>query len=351
MQWPSWLVRLVPYLGRQAETELEEEWRFHLERETDENLGRGLATSEAARQAKIRLGNRALVLEDTRAVWGWRWWDEFRQDAGLAVRMLARSPGFSLAAILTLTLGIGATTAIFSVVDSVLLTPLPYPEPERLTRIGQVSTDADRIYAMSYRDFHDLQARNRSFEQDLSPGPRSQGDAAHTRPAARSVAQSADQRPHRGDADRFRRHLARTPASSRVRRRRGTTHRPPGHAVDPGTTARHAAGIAHARAVRRDPHHRRARRHPPDTVGGISGWTGSRDPGPTGPDLCTHRPTRRTYRCAVHRTARDTRLQPQPACWTRLPAWTPRRFGRHHCARRRRPPGWPRRSGPPARRR
>ena len=164
MQWPSWLVRLVPYLGRQAETELEEEWRFHLERETDENLGRGLATSEAARQAKIRLGNRALVLEDTRAVWGWRWWDEFRQDAGLAVRMLARSPGFSLAAILTLTLGIGATTAIFSVVDSVLLTPLPYPEPERLTRIGQVSTDADRIYAMSYRDFHDLQARNRSFE-------------------------------------------------------------------------------------------------------------------------------------------------------------------------------------------
>ena len=88
----------------------------------------------------------------------------FIEDARVALRSFARRPAFVLVAAATLAAGVGAMTMIFSVVNAVLLAPLPYPEPDRLVRVGQVSRDPDRIYAMSYLDFHDLQERNRSFE-------------------------------------------------------------------------------------------------------------------------------------------------------------------------------------------
>jgi predicted permease len=88
----------------------------------------------------------------------------FIQDLRIALRTFARKPSFFVVAVATIAIGVGATTTIFSVVDGVLLTPLPYPEPDRIVRVGQVSTDPGRIYAMSYLDFKDLQARNRSFE-------------------------------------------------------------------------------------------------------------------------------------------------------------------------------------------
>ncbi|MAG70132.1 MAG: hypothetical protein CL471_07575 [Acidobacteria bacterium] len=86
------------------------------------------------------------------------------QDLRIAARTFARKPSFFVVAVATLAIGVGATTTIFSIVDGVLLTPLPYPEPDRIVRVGQVSTEPGRIYAMSYLDFKDLQARNGSFE-------------------------------------------------------------------------------------------------------------------------------------------------------------------------------------------
>ena len=88
--------------------------------------------------------------------------DSFLRDLGLAVRRMARAPGFSIVAVSTLALGIGAATAIFSVVNGVLLRPLPYPEPERLMRVWQLGSDGGRM-AVSAPNFEDLQAQSRSF--------------------------------------------------------------------------------------------------------------------------------------------------------------------------------------------
>lgn len=91
-------------------------------------------------------------------------WEEFRQDGRLALRTFARRPSFFLIAVATISVGVGAVTTIFTVIDGVILTPLPYPAADRIVRVGQVSEEPGRIYAMSYLDFKDIQAGNSSFE-------------------------------------------------------------------------------------------------------------------------------------------------------------------------------------------
>ncbi|HYL63662.1 MAG TPA: ABC transporter permease [Candidatus Methylomirabilis sp.] len=123
----SWLAR-----RRQREAELREELEFHLEEEAEERRANGL-TGEAARYAARRdLGNYTLVQEDTRAAWGWTLLEQFFQDIRYAFRTMAASKTFSALAIVSLALGIGANTAIFSFMDSLLLRVLPVPEPESL---------------------------------------------------------------------------------------------------------------------------------------------------------------------------------------------------------------------------
>ena len=138
MTWPPWLCRFLPYLGRrQAEEDLHEELRLHLELERERQRDAGVPESDALRAARRALGNTTLIRERTRDVWGWRWLDELARDVRHAMRGLGRSRGFSATVVLVLALGIGANTAMFSVVYGMLIRPLPYPDAGAVVRITE----------------------------------------------------------------------------------------------------------------------------------------------------------------------------------------------------------------------
>jgi putative ABC transport system permease protein len=117
---------------RRRESDLDEEIGFHLSEDAEERVAAGLH-SEAARMAATReFGNVTLIRETTREAWGWGGAERAWQDTRYALRMMRRDPGFSAVAILTLALGIAATTAILTVVNALVLRPLPYPDADRL---------------------------------------------------------------------------------------------------------------------------------------------------------------------------------------------------------------------------
>ena len=127
----SWLAR-----RRRKEAELEDELQFHLDEETDERIADGLSIAEARRAARRDFGNLPIVREDTRAAWTWTLLEQLAQDLRYGVRMLAANKTFSAMAILSLALGIGANTAIFSFMDAMLMRSLPVPDPEALVTLA-----------------------------------------------------------------------------------------------------------------------------------------------------------------------------------------------------------------------
>jgi predicted permease len=148
--------------------ELDEDIREHIEREAQDNIARGMRPDEARRAALLKFGNVTRVTEATREVWSRVWLERLLQDVAYGWRMLRKHPGFTLVAVLTLALGIGAGTAVFSVVNGILVKRLPYTDPEKIVMLWwQVPVTSSQApgdqWPWSLRDVAHFSARQKSF--------------------------------------------------------------------------------------------------------------------------------------------------------------------------------------------
>src|SRR5215467_5578778 len=163
MHWARqfWMRLQTLFRRNHLAQDLDDEIRFHLDEQIAENIAAGMNKEEARHAALRSFGNPSLLKEDAQETWGWVWLEQIVQDARYGFRMLRRSPLFTLVAVLTLAFGIGANTAIFSLMDQVLLQLLPVKHPEQLVlvaqrgiRFGDSWGDNDISYPM-YRDLRD----------------------------------------------------------------------------------------------------------------------------------------------------------------------------------------------------
>src|SRR5450759_292013 len=155
---------LMKWTRRNRHRELDEEIRGHIRMATEERVRQG-EDRERARAAVLKeFGSVALAMEDTRSVWGAQWFEQLGFDLRYTARSLARNPGFALAAVLSLAIGIGATTALFSVLQHVAWRPLPYRRPEQLAIIWNLDPRlASPPSPASFPDWQDWRSQSKGF--------------------------------------------------------------------------------------------------------------------------------------------------------------------------------------------
>ncbi len=159
------LLNLFRWRRDRLERDLDRELRYHMDRRVEDLIKDGLSEPEARRQASLELGGVPQVQEAVRDTWIWRWLDALMRDVRFAIRSLTKSWGFALGAGAVLALAIGANIAIFSVVNTVLLQPLGYPDAERLVSVETLWTNTGLASQdVSGPDFLDWQAQNDVFE-------------------------------------------------------------------------------------------------------------------------------------------------------------------------------------------
>ncbi len=145
------------------EQEMEDEMRFHLLMRVRENIERGMRPDEAEREARRRFGNVGRIKDLARDIKGGGYMETLLQDLRYGARMMLKNPGFTSVAVITLALGIGANTAIFSVIDSVLLKPLPYREPDRIFQVLRRYPEG-MVASVSATKFSFYRQHNQTFE-------------------------------------------------------------------------------------------------------------------------------------------------------------------------------------------
>jgi hypothetical protein len=167
----AWIAQLASRIRvwlspRAVDQEFEREMDSHLELMTEENMQRGMGREEARRAARMRLGGMTQLKETNRELQGLPVLETFLQDVRFAFRMLRKNPGFTAVAVLTLALGIGANTAIFSVVYAVVLKPLPYAHAEQLVNVFAANAQEGIAgTGISYANFVDLRAQGHIFTE------------------------------------------------------------------------------------------------------------------------------------------------------------------------------------------
>jgi predicted permease len=170
MEWLSELGRRLWMLmrRRQFDADLEEEMRLHLELREQDQIQAGVTPEDARYAALRRFGNTTLVKEKSYMAWGWEWLESFAQDTAYGSRAMLRSPALTIVALLSLALGIGANTAIFSLLDAVMLRSLPVKDPAQLVLLGKgmssgITDDFARTQLYSYPFYRRMQAENQVF--------------------------------------------------------------------------------------------------------------------------------------------------------------------------------------------
>src|SRR5215475_383710 len=173
-----WLRQIVA--RRRLSTDLSEEIQQHLDEKVEELVAKGMPREEAIHSARREFGNLALVEEQCREVWGWPWIENRLADLSFAFRQMRREPLFSLVSCLSLALGIGATTLMFSVVYSVLINPYPYKDADRIMHIHILDKDAfltDLLLSSSqFQRFQDSRVLDGAIAMDQAPMSETSGE-------------------------------------------------------------------------------------------------------------------------------------------------------------------------------